>query len=333
MTVNQLWYTRRGKEIRGPFPKKLISRYLLIGRILETDEVSADQRNWKPVLQLPELIPEEMKADLTVPENIEKLRLARLREDERKYGDRRHQGDEAPDDEVLKRRSGEERRDSETTETLRHRLIKTRTHQLISASKPSSRFTAMVIIVFSVLIIATVLFYKPGKQAVTNNCVLPAQPQVDWSNCRFEGLKLGAVNLQGANLQNTSLIGANIVGANLSHAQMAYANLLNASIHNSNLSQSNLMGAVLRYAKVKEVNLQHSDLHFAILFGADLSDTNLSNANLSQAVLTGAVIDNATLSGAILDGAIWIDNTVCAPESIGKCVSSNPRAAEPLRTP
>ena len=320
MTNNQLWYTRRGKEIRGPFPKKLISRYLLIGRVLEGDEVSVDQRNWTLVSLVPDLIPSEMKADLTVPENMEKLRLARLREDERKYGDRRQLSDEETEEEILKRRSGEERRDSETVEAIRHRLIKTRTSQLVTSSKPSYRNTAIIFFFIAVIIVIASLLYSPGHTVVVHNCKLSAQPQVDWSNCRFEGLQLGAVDLHGAKMQNTSLIGANINGSNLSYSEMSYTNLLNADIRNTNLSYSKLLGAVLRNSKLNAVNLQHSDLRYAILHGADLTDTDLSNANLSQAVLSSATLVNTTLSGAILDGAIWFDNTVCAPESIGKCV-------------
>jgi hypothetical protein len=321
MTHNQLWYTRRGKEIRGPFPKKLISRYLLIGRVLQSDEVSVDQRGWKTLSQLPELIPEEMKADLSIPENLEKLRLARLREDERKYGDRRQQGGAQTDYDARKRRSGDERRESETVETLRHRLIKTRTSQLITATKPHYRNTAIVFSLITVLVIAFALLYSPAPQVAINDCSLAPQPQVNWSNCRFEGLRLGAVDLRGASLQNTSLINAKISGANLSHAKMSYSNLLNADIRNTNLSHCTLFGSVLRNAKLHGVNLQHSDLRYAILHGADLTGDDLSNANLSQAVLSGAVLSNTTLNGAILDGAIWIDNTVCAPESIGKCIA------------
>lgn len=325
MTNKQLWYTRRGREIRGPFPKKLISRYLLIGRVVESDEVSVDQRNWKSVAQLPDLIPDEMKADLSIPENREKLRLARLREDERKYGDRRQLGDASNPNEVKKRRKGEDRRHTETKETLRHRFIKTRTSQLVSASKPNYRVTALVFSIFTALIIGIAVIYSPDQQREANNCAFTAQPQVDWSNCRFEGVRLAGVNLQGANLQNASLIDANLSDANLSGAQMSYGNLLNANMSKANLSESVLLGAVLRNTKLNAANLRHSDLHFAILHGADLTGADLSYADLSQAVLSGAAIDQATLNGAILNGAIWIDNSVCAPESIGKCLSKSPQ--------
>jgi len=330
MASNQLWYTRRGREIRGPFPKKLISRYLLIGRVLENDEVSSDQCNWRLVSQLPELIPEEMKADLSIPENMEKLRMARLREDERKFGDRRQQ-DEVLQDEIRSRRSGEERRDSETAETLRHRLIKTNTNSLIAASKPNYRMTAIIFSVVVTLVVALVIgitvAYTPGQQTEVSNCTIAAQPKVDWSNCHFEGLQLGVADLQEANLKNTSLVGANIDGVNLSRAQLSYSNLLNANIRNADLSESVLLGAVLRNAKLNAVNLRHSDLHYAVLRGADLTNADLSYANLSQAMLAGAVIDNTKLNGAILDGAIWVDNTICAPESIGKCISVPAQAA------
>ena len=121
MPSKQLWYTRREKQIRGPFPAGQITRDILLGRILQTDELSADQISWQPVTDLPELIPEELKADLTVLENKERLRIARFREDERHGIDRRCQQREDVDD--MKPR-GKDRRSPESIDAIQHRLIK-----------------------------------------------------------------------------------------------------------------------------------------------------------------------------------------------------------------
>lgn len=321
MVNKQLWYSRRGKEIRGPFPAKLISRYILLGRILESDELSRDQINWKPVSDIEELIPDEMKADLSIPENKEKLRLARLREDERQYGDRRQLDEKEVSDDIRRRRSGEERRESENMVVLRHRQIKTKTTQLLTSERESYRNPIIALIAGMLIVVGIAVFYSPGKKDVINNCNLAPRPEVDWSNCRFEALDLNSVNLKGANLQNTSLIAANLRGANLSDAQMSYVNLLNADVRDANLSNAKLMGAVMRKANFTAAKLNDSDISFAVLQDVDLSNADLSGANLTHVILSGAVITNANFSGAILDKAIWVDNTACAPGSVGRCVS------------
>ena len=104
MSNKQLWYTRRDKEIRGPFPPGLITRYILLGRIQESDELSTDQLSWQQVSCLPDLIPPQMKLDLSMPDNMEKLRIARMREDERETVDRRNKNDSNSDHDVAHNR-------------------------------------------------------------------------------------------------------------------------------------------------------------------------------------------------------------------------------------
>lgn len=125
MNNKQLWYTRRDMEIRGPFPAGLVTRYILLGRILETDELSTDQVSWQPVSDIPELIPEELKLDLTKPENREKLRIARMREDERGAVDRRADTESGVDATGNRVERGKDRRKSEPMDIVRHREIKT----------------------------------------------------------------------------------------------------------------------------------------------------------------------------------------------------------------
>lgn len=161
MTNNQLWYTRREKEIRGPFPAGLITRYILLGRIREDDELSVDQLSWQIVSETQELIPEEMKLDLSVSENQEKLRIARMREDEREATDRRSKKAAKDEQASTHKRSGVERRKTETDETKRHREIK---DQLLVSLRKKSRenyVSRFVWLTFVLTLIAFFVFTGP----------------------------------------------------------------------------------------------------------------------------------------------------------------------------
>ena len=91
MQSKQLWYTRRGNEVRGPFPAPQISRFILLGRIRETDELSSNQHDWQKVSDVPVLMPEELKANQDDPAARERLLIARMREDERSAHNRRRE--------------------------------------------------------------------------------------------------------------------------------------------------------------------------------------------------------------------------------------------------
>ncbi|MCB1757280.1 MAG: hypothetical protein KDJ38_17280 [Gammaproteobacteria bacterium] len=54
------WYTKRGARLQGPYSRQTIHRYLLLGRIKNSDRVSKDGAVWEPITQVPELIPEEL---------------------------------------------------------------------------------------------------------------------------------------------------------------------------------------------------------------------------------------------------------------------------------
>lgn len=161
MKNKQLWYTRRDMEIRGPFPAGLVTRYILLGRIQETDQLSSDQVSWHPISELPELIPDELKLDLSKPENQEKLRMARLREDERSAVDWRlanEAGSDVPGNPVTRTK---ERRRAESMDALRHREIKT---QLLSSlrQKQKQHYVPRILGIVSVISAIIVLVWWYG---------------------------------------------------------------------------------------------------------------------------------------------------------------------------
>jgi len=318
MAKKNLWYTRRDKEVRGPFPTGMITRHILLGRIIDTDELSEDQSNWKPLEFYPELYPEEMKLDLRVPENQERLRLARIREDERNYGDRRQ--NRAPSDGELRLRSGKERRESEPEALLRHREIRSRVWKLHDKRKERYAFRIVLMVAFIVSVVGLAVKYSPRQGIAINNCTNPPAPYVNWSNCRIEGMRLATENLAGAQFRNSSINGADLRGATLTDTEFSYANMSNARLLSADLSNADMVGATLRSANLTNARLDKANLSFAILHNAVLVNADLRNANLTHAMLNGALLDGARLEGAILNEAIWTDNTVCAPQSVGQCI-------------
>ena len=153
MSNKQLWYTRRDKEIRGPFPAGLITRYILLGRILETDQLSNDQRSWQQVSNFPELIPPELKLDLTVPENSEKLRIARMREDERENSDRRDSRNSIGSYNPNEMRRGGDRRSTESTDVVRHREIRSKLMESLRQKQKENYIQRIIGLVFVFTII------------------------------------------------------------------------------------------------------------------------------------------------------------------------------------
>jgi hypothetical protein len=83
----QLWYVRREGQMRGPLPEGQVSREIILGRILLSDEVSDDRRRWHALATIPKLVPEVVHHANTEA-GRSRLLLARLREDERLH-DRR----------------------------------------------------------------------------------------------------------------------------------------------------------------------------------------------------------------------------------------------------
>ena len=97
--------------MRGPYPGRQVSRYILLGRICENDELKPDDGDWASLSAYPELIPEVMKLSPS-EENLQKLLMARMHEDERQPGDRRERAPNHDSAELRGKRSGCERRRS-----------------------------------------------------------------------------------------------------------------------------------------------------------------------------------------------------------------------------
>ena len=306
-----LWYTRRASagddsdmpaEIKGPFPSGLVSRYILLGRVLLTDEVSVDCKIWRPAKEVAELIPEIMVGGASDPVAQERLNAARRWADERLARDRR--ADQPPNPEFQSRRAGE-RRQAEPAVIVQHRIAKTKrsTEEKNLKTSPSPRGYGMFMAIggIGLLVLAFIFVPRDETKNTLRDCLSAAQPKVDWSGCKMEGAQLDKANLQDAQLRETILNGASLQQANIKGADLSYA-VLNFS----NLRLADVSGALLQGASLR---------------GANLANANLRGANLSYADFSGADLSSADLEGAMLDNAIWIDESRCAPQSLGRCLA------------
>ncbi len=291
------WYVRRDQDLAGPYPSGTIRRFVLLGRVRVTDEVSRDGQSWQTVQTTSEVMPPAMR-DKTGPELEETLQLRRLREDERSGRDRRGPREAS----ALRDQAPPDRRQEEPEEVLRHRIaLNERLNQRADAERRQLPWQTVVIV--SLIVLAALLFGLWHPNPPTGdipNCNTPAQPGVNWRNCTKPGVNLSGASLGGADLRNSHLEGAYLAGTDLSHALLGYAWLSQADLSQARLNGANLMGT----------NLTQADLSYVDLEGADLSFADLRGARLGAAQLTGARL-NLTL---------WIDGRLCAKGSVGTCL-------------
>ncbi len=293
MKESQNWYVRRGKEVKGPFPAGLVSRYLLLGRIAQHDEVSRGGGEWQPIHAVKELVPDVLRNALANPDDEEAQRHL---ESARRWADERTQTKGAPP-------QGAERRTAEGLEEEALRAVhQARGDEL--ASEPVRRRDYLIVAATLLLLVAVPLLLPSRSKPNEPQCDAAPAPQVNWNNCRLETKQYPNSNLAGARMRNTDLAGAVLRASNLAGADVAYANL----------TLTNLRGA----------NLQGASLKGATLHKADLVNANLTGADLSYADLTGAALDGAVLAGANLEHAVWAEGVVCMPGSVGECKLARP---------
>ncbi len=280
------WYIKQGERVHGPFPNKLIGRYLILGRISLQTEVSQDKTHWSAVENYPAMVPDVVKEAGTV-EGDRALMLARIREDERSS---RSDDNDAIDD----------RREDEEELIQLHRQM--RDDVLYGYhTEPKRRIVYISLIVLLVItLVATNLSSLDSGDARLTDCAAAAQPGINWSGCNKQGALLRNRNLQQANFRNAKLETADLSASNLQQADMAYADLTRAILVSTQLQQVNLKGADLSHA--------------------NLQGANLSGANLSHAELMGSQLEGAELSSAIFDNAIWVNGQKCLPGSVGACL-------------
>ncbi len=291
----KLWYIRRSEAVQGPFPSGTLRRFVLLGRVRLSDQVSLDKQQWEIVSRVPEVVPPEVRK-AAAEGHLEDVLPIHLREDERAGLERRSKGQ---DKQFKDQRKGQRRQD-EPELMQRHRQAKAELLQLEKTGRRTP-FVAMAVSTLLVLVAVGVGLYIGMPASIQDpDCNAKAGPGVNWRNCRLDAVSFESANLQGAILNSSILRMAKLPGAIFTLADLQYADL----------SGSDLSYAEFANAKMKGINLQSADLSYA----------DLSNSDLSFANLRGSNMGGAKIGGARLDRAIWIDGTVCQPGSLGRCI-------------
>ncbi len=298
---HRLWYVRRNKDVRGPFPTAVISQYLLLGRLTKNDEVSRDQQEWMKIVNVVELAPEVMKAELAESSDDPNLQAAKRGADERSVHERRT----SDDPEHVEMRKGE-RRALESDEDKKHResRVSQRLEDVEKRAKKQNIILAIVLLIICGGLITLMVIYQPEDGIPDIDCAAAAAPGINWSNCNFQGMSLDSVDLSNAHIRNANLSNVSLYRATLEGADLAYTNFGLANLRMSKLAGANLLGAILK--------------------NSDLRGADLRNADLSYADLQGAQLAGIKLEGAKLNKTIWPDGEMCAEGSIGGCIATTP---------
>lgn len=296
-TASQIWYTRRGDEIKGPFPVGQIRRFVLLGRVRDSDEVSPDGEHWSRVSDTPEVIPEEMR-HLDSQADHERLERARLREDERLDPDRRR-APAMPEPKDLERRGNDRRRDEEL-EMVQHRLLKADLMEELRTQRPRYRLQIGVTVVLIAVVVIGYFVAHPQTTEVARQCAVAPHAGINWDTCQLDGTQWEGADLRGASARNVNLARARLRFGVLTQADLSYGKFNETDFTGADLSRAQLIGANLR--------------------GADLRGADLRGADLSYADLSGALLADAKLDGARFDKAVWIDQRICGAGSVGGCL-------------
>jgi uncharacterized protein YjbI with pentapeptide repeats len=292
----KLWYVQRKGQIQGPFPCGTIRRFVLLGRVEISDQVSLDKKSWKPVSTVPDVVPPEVRRAMKEG-NLDELVVARMREDERTGVDRRA----AKDPSRSKGRRASDRRQDEDELAKKHRQARKKLQELENRKRKQRPIFALIM---AALLVGAGIgggIYVGAPDAIPEpDCAAQPAPSVNWRNCRLIGLHAEGADLSGAVLNNAILRQGHFYGALFVESDLMYADL----------SASDLSYAAFSSSSMKGVNLQRADLTNADMMGADLSFANFH----------GARIGGLRLDSARLDNAIWADGSICAVGSIGKCL-------------
>src|SRR3569623_2018858 len=250
-----VWYVRRGDEVKGPYPSGLITRYVLLGRVRADDEVSMDGATWGLVSDHPDLIPSVMKNPDAAPQRLEAARRSA----------------EIPD--MVDYRGSRSTRAAEHAEAARQWLA------------------LLGIVAVTAGVVGVILyFYKPPPPEQSVDCSAKPAPNVNWSDCVLTGVNLAGADLTGAKLYSANMTGANFRGAHLAGGNLSYSTLSLGNFENADLRGATLTGANLRGAQLSHAHFDKADLSYADLTGAELAGVELRDAKLGNTIWAGGMI-------------------------------------------
>ncbi len=293
-SLADIWFIRRKMTVKGPFPAPVVRKFVVLGRVKDTDELSRDGNDWQPLTKIRSYFDDSRG----------QLDLARERraEDERSGCDRRegetHPSSKSSSD-AAKRRKADRRKPEPEMDVQRKQRHTRFVNKVKDRPRDRRSVVAVTVMVAVVLVFGLGVYLGSSEPSAEVDCDAAPVPGINWKNCRLDVLHAVGADLTGAIMKN-----AHLASAKLSRARMQFADLSYADLNGSDLSQAELMDAHLVGADLTRANLSLADLR---------------GANLAYAKLVGAKIKSANLAGARLDKAIWVDKRICGENSVGVC--------------
>ena len=278
----ELWFVRRGDEVRGPYPWTVVARDIGLGRINATDRLSCHQDSW--------LSPQDILAGAL------RFRIAAGSACDERGLQRRTQMNDAR----VEQRAGEERRALEDRHVVDRRVRAERVWAGLSPQARSAvRIPLLVIVLTLSVSLGLATHLSLPAQSAAPDCRAPAATKVNWDFCAKPNQRLTRENLAGMSARNAQLSGGDLSNADLRGADFAYADLSATDFTLADAGHARLVGASLRKAVFNHARLVGADLSFADLSGASMIGADLRAAHLGN--------------------TIWHDGRVCADDSIGTC--------------
>ncbi|MEW5892060.1 MAG: pentapeptide repeat-containing protein [Pseudomonadota bacterium] len=293
LPLHHRWYVRKNGKMAGPFPHAQIEEYLILGRLVRSDEISHDRETWVSI-QDSGYFPETPKGE-QMPQAADEItwqeERARARHrwlDERLYSD---------SEAAAERRRAQP--EPEPLQALRHdHQLTTQLMRAERSRRPKLWLGLLALI--TVALAAGGIWYGQGEGMVL------VKAQLGPPDCKASG--------PGVNWAGCDKTAANLRGAPLRHSRLDRSKLDEADLQQADLSFASLAGASLRAA-----NLEAAVLRAADFTDADLTGANLGASDLSYATFSGARLEGVRLEGARLDKAAWVDGRICAEGSVGAC--------------
>ena len=244
------WYVRRGTQVKGPFPARVIAVYRARGKLRDGDEVSPDLQSWRPLGELGRA-PRAVTGPAAAAAGSASASTVRTNEMP------------APAPPLAPR------------SVYVERLLRQRDNRWLQGG-------AVAVLLAGILAAGLSLDSGDGVEAA--DCNAAPGPAINWSSCSKDAARLAGLDLQHARLRATRLRDADLKGANLAGVDLAYAELGEATLAYANLRGASLKGATLAAADLSYVDLAGADLSYA-----DLGRARMGGANLDQALLDNAI--------------------------------------------
>ena len=229
----QAWFVNHEGLVTGPHPGARIRQLLLEGGLGLSDEISVDKKSWQKIVEVPSVVPLQLRAD---------------------SGDKEAMAKVAAREKVRAKDRARKRKVPVVPLVVSLLVVGLTLLVSLMIGMPENVDTPQC-------------DAPPAPGVNWRNCLLPG---LDVGAASLAGANLNSSVLRQAKLSATDLTAADLGYADLRRADLRYAQLRGASLLGANLQNADLRDADLSYADLRFADLTGSRLNAALLQNARL---------------------------------------------------------------